>query len=376
MWLMAPFIKKLLGNKKYLQTRKPLFFAKNIAKNAVFIAFLMISPLNSHAFSLFKPEKSSKQKINSRNYISVVGSSTVYPFTATIAERFGQGTSFKTPAVEATGTGGGIKLFCSGIGFDFPDFVNASRTMKDSELKKCHENGIKNIGEIKIGYDGIVLANSLKGKNINLTKRQIFLALAQKVPQNGKLVANFYKKWSQIDKTLPNIEIRVYGPPATSGTRDAFVELVMEAACSDDVQIAALFANKKLCHIIRDDGAFIEAGENDNLILQKLNNDAQAFGIFGYSFLAENENMIKSAKIDGINPNFTTIINGTYSVSRPLFIYFKQEHFKLVPGMREFIEEIVSHDTLGKTGYLALKGLIPLSNSELNKTRDKALRWR
>src|SRR3989338_8518868 len=323
---MAPF-----GCKNNVETR---FFGEKHQKIAVFVAIslaiMLFAGQNSYAFSLFKPKKLRHQQINSRNYISVVGSSTVYPFTAVIAERFGRKDDHRTPTVESTGTGGGIKLFCSGIGFEFPDFANASRQIKPSEVEKCRQNSITQIGEIKIGYDGIGWANSIKGKNVNFTKKQIFLALANKVPKNCKLVQNLYKKWSQIDKNLPNDEIRVYGPPSTSGTRDAFVELVMEEFCVDDAVFVAIFPNKDLrtkqCHMIRSDGAFIEAGENDNLILQKLRNDSDAFGIFGYSFLSENENTIKAAKVNGVRPNFATTIDGQYKVSRPLFIYFKKQH--------------------------------------------------
>lgn len=313
----------------------------------------------------------------SRNYISIVGSSTVYPFTASIAERFGRDKKFRTPTVEANGTGGGFKLFCAGIGNEFPDFSNASRRIEPSEIKSCKEHNITQIGEIKIGYDGIVLANSLKGKKLNLTKKQVFLALAEKIPQHGKLVNNPYKKWNEIDAGLPNMPIRVYGPPSSSGTRDAFVELVMEQACIDLPEFVSEFSDKKIrgkkCRIIRADGAFIEAGENDNLILQKLKNDAEALGIFGFSFLEENKNSIHAAAIEGVDPTFASIINNKYSVSRPLFIYFKKEHMNLVPGMAEFIHTVISKDTIGPDGYLVQKGLIPLSDSELKKVRNEIL---
>jgi len=318
---------------------------------------------------------------SSRNYISIVGSSTVYPFAASIAEKFGRqkinGQKFRTPTVEATGTGGGFKLFCGGTGFNSPDFSNASRKIEESEIKKCQENGVQKVGEIKIGYDGIVLANSTLGKKLNLTKKQIFLALAEKIPQQGKLIENPYKKWNEVDSRLPAMDIRIYGPPSTSGTRDAFVELVMEKACIDLPEFVAAYDNKKArqkkCHTIRSDGKFIEAGENDNLILQKLRNDKDAFGIFGFSFLSENKNSIQAATVDSVEPSFENIVNNKYSVSRPLFIYFKYENFNLVPGMKEFIRTVISKDTLGADGYLVQKGLIPLTNSELKKLRDELL---
>jgi len=313
-----------------------------------------------------------------RNHIQIVGSSTVYPFTAVIAEAFGRDTKFRTPIVESTGTGGGFKLFCSGVGFNYPDFSNASRKIEPSEIKKCAENGIEGIVEIKIGYDGIVLANSVAGTKYNLTKEQIFLALAQQVPsKDGKLIANPYQKWQDIDAKLPAINIAVYGPPTTSGTRDAFVELVMEEPCSKMKEFVDAFSDskirKKKCHVIRSDGKFIEAGENDNLIVQKLKNDNNALGIFGFSFLEENHDTIQSAIINNVVPSFANIVSGAYPVSRPLFIYFKKEHLNLVLGMQEFVQEIVSKNTIGADGYLLQKGLIPLTDLELKKVRDEVM---
>ncbi len=318
-----------------------------------------------------------------RNHISMVGSSTVYPFAATIAEEFGRNSKirnkkFRTPIVESTGTGGGFKLFCSGVGYNFPDFSDASRLIEKSEIAKCHENGIEGIVEIKIGYDGIVLANSIFGKKYNLTKKHIFLALAEKVPDlKGQLVKNFYQKWSDIDAKLPVLNIAIYGPPSTSGTRDAFVELVMEEACVNMKEFVTAFPDKKIrqkkCHVIRSDGKFIEAGENDNLIVQKLRNDADALGIFGFSFLEENHALIQAAIIDQTVPSFENIASGTYKVSRPLFIYFKKEHLNLIPGMTEFVTEIISADTIGPDGYLLQKGLIPLTDLESKKVRDKVM---
>lgn len=315
-----------------------------------------------------------------RNHIQAVGSSTVYPFAATIAEEFGRNAQFKTPIVEATGTGGGFKLFCSGVGYGYPDFSNASRKIEASEITKCAENGVQEIVEIKIGYDGIVLANSTSGRKYNLSKKQIFLALAEKVPakNSAKLVKNSYQKWSDIDSDLPQIDIAIYGPPTTSGTRDAFVELIMEDVCNEMKEFAIAFPDKKIrkkkCHVIRSDGKFIEAGENDNLIVQKLKNDPDALGIFGFSFLEENRDTIQSASINQIVPSFANIVSGAYPVSRPLFIYLKKEHLSLIPGMREFAQEIISKDTIGNEGYLLQKGLIPLTDSELKKVRDEVMR--
>lgn len=318
-------------------------------------------------------------KVAARSHINVVGSSTVYPFTAAIAEEFGRNnkSKTKTPIVESTGTGGGFKLFCSGVGYNYPDFSDASRRIEKSEIKKCNENGVAGIVEIKIGYDGIVLANSTKGVKYSLTKEQIFLALAEKTPdqKNGKLVENRYQKWSDIDANLPEINIAIYGPPSTSGTRDAFVELVMQDACDKMPAFKDAYPDakirKKKCSVIRSDGKFIEAGENDNLIVQKLKNDAQALGIFGFSFLEENHEVIQPALINNTLPSFNNIVSGAYPVSRPLFIYFKKEHLDLIPQMREFAKEIISKDTIGPDGYLLQKGLIPLTDSELKKVRNE-----
>ncbi|MBL6664264.1 MAG: substrate-binding domain-containing protein [Rickettsiales bacterium] len=315
-----------------------------------------------------------------RAHIQIVGSSTVYPFTAVIAETFGRNSAFKTPIVESTGTGGGFKLFCSGVGFDYPDLSNASRKIKQSEIEKCAINGIKNVGEIKVGYDGIVLANSVDGEYYSLTKKEVFLALADQVPSknNNSLIANPYKKWSDLNKRLPAIEIAVYGPPPTSGTRDAFVELVMEKACKDLQAFKTTYADEKIrkkkCHLIRNDGHFIEAGENDNLIVQKLKNNHNALGIFGFSFLEENRHVVKPVTINKVVPTFESIVKGSYPVSRPLFIYYKKEHLPLIKGINEFLEEIVSKNTIGNDGYLMQKGLIPLTDSELKDVRNKVLK--
>jgi phosphate transport system substrate-binding protein len=342
----------------------------------------------SLVFSCFSQVRAFDFKVATRAHISIVGSSTVYPFAATIAEEFGRTSKlknsetkkFKTPIVESTGTGGGFKLFCSGVGYNYPDFSDASRLIEKSEIAKCNEHGITGIVEIKIGYDGIVLANSVAGAKYSLTKQQVFLALAQDVvdAKSGKLIANPYKKWSDIDAKLPQLDIAIYGPPSTSGTRDAFVELVMEGACMEIKAFIESYPDKKVrqkkCHLIRSDGKFIEAGENDNLIVQKLRNDKDALGIFGFSFLEENHQLIQPALINQVVPTFENIASSKYQVSRPLFIYFKKEHLDLIPGMREFVKEIISKDTIGVDGYLLQKGLIPLTNLETKKVRDEVMK--
>jgi len=312
---------------------------------------------------------------SARDYISVVGSSTVYPFTTTVAEQFGRAGQFKTPVVESTGTGGGFKLFCAGVGVDHPDISNASRKIKDTEIEDCAKNGVAAITEVKIGYDGIVLANSKATAPINLTVKTVFLALAKQVPVDGKLVDNPYKSWSEIDPSLPNAKIEVLGPPPTSGTRDAFVELVMDKACGEIAEIEALEgdAKKAACQSIREDGAYIEAGENDNLIVQKLEANPAALGIFGFSFLDQNSDKIQGNAMDGVAPTFETIADSSYEVSRPLFFYVKNAHVDVIPGVKEFVAEFVSDKASGDEGYLADKGLIPLPTGEREQVMQQAL---
>ena len=297
-----------------------------------------------------------------RDQITVVGSSTVYPFTAAVAEQFGRAGKFKTPKVESTGTGGGIKLFCNGIGPQHPDVANASRAMKKSEFETCAKNGVTDILEIKIGFDGLTIAENKTGALSALTKKQVYLALAKTIPVNGQMVANPNKTWKDVDASLPAIKIEVLGPPPTSGTRDSFLELFMEAGCD--------LENKKACHAIREDGAFIEAGENDNLIAQKLAANKISIGVFGYSFLEENTDKLKGLKIDGIAPSFETISSAKYTAARPLFVYIKKQHIGVIPGLKEFANEYVSDKAIGEEGYLSDRGLVSLDKSDLVKTRN------
>ncbi|MEM1049444.1 MAG: PstS family phosphate ABC transporter substrate-binding protein [Pseudomonadota bacterium] len=299
-----------------------------------------------------------------RDQIQIVGSSTVFPFSTAVAEQFGQKTEFKTPVVESTGSGGGLKLFCSGVGTDHPDITNASRRIKQSEFETCSANGI-NIIEVKVGFDGIVMGNAKGGPAVDLTLQQIFQALAKEVPVDGKLVANPYTNWSEIDPSLPNVKIEVLGPPPTSGTRDAFVELAMEEGAKQFELLADLRKSDKkqftsVAHSIREDGAYIEAGENDNLIVQKLQEAPNRFGIFGFSFLDQNADKIQGAKVVGVSPEFEEIAAGNYPVSRSLYFYVKKEHIGVVPGIQEFVAEFTSEGAWGDEGYLADKGLIPL----------------
>ena len=309
-----------------------------------------------------------------RDQIRIVGSSTVYPFTTAVAEQFGK-VSGKTPVVESTGTGGGMKLFCAGVGEDTPDFTNASRRIKKSEFEDCQKNGVTEVIEIKVGFDGLSVAQSKDAPDLSLTKQQIFMALAKEVPdKDGKLVANPYKTWSDIDPALPNEKIEVLGPPPTSGTRDSFMELVMEAGAAKFESLEALKksdakAFEKVWKAMREDGAYVEAGENDNLIVQKLQANPKALGIFGFSFLEENASSIKDVAVDGVKASYESIADGSYKVARPLYVYAKKQHIDVIPGMKEFIAEYVSDKALGEDGYLSEKGLVTLPGEEAEKTR-------
>lgn len=315
---------------------------------------------------------------NVRDNIVIVGSSTVYPFTTVVAEHFGRMTRFKAPIVEATGSGGGLKLFCAGVGVRHPDIANSSRRIKLSEFEDCQKNGVKNIVEVKLGYDGITLARSNKGQAFELTLKQLFLALAKEIPDpsgSEKTVPNPYTHWRQIDPSLPDSAIEVMGPPPTSGTRDAFVELAMEGGCQAFPFIKALKdsnenAYKTICHSIREDGAYVEAGENDNLIVQKLDTNPNALGIFGFSFLDQNTDKLFGLKIDGVEPGFDEIASGAYPVSRSMYIYVKKAHVPMIPGLKEFLEEFTSEKAWGEEGYLTDKGLIPMPADERKRFAD------
>lgn len=310
-----------------------------------------------------------------RDQIRIVGSSTVFPFATAVAEQFGKTTSFKTPVVESTGSGGGLKLFCAGLGVEHPDITNASRRIKQNEVERCAKNGVTNITEIKIGYDGIVLANSRASGQMSITLKQLFMALAKDVPTDGsgeKLVPNPYKNWSDIDPSLPKSPIEVMGPPPTSGTRDAFVELAMEGGCKKFPALKAMKKQDKkkykaFCHAIREDGAFIEAGENDVLIIQKLVANPNAFGIFGFSFLDQNIDKIQGNLIDGVGPNFDSIANSDYPVSRSMYFYVKHAHATVIPGVMEYLAEFTSDQAWGPDGYLSEKGLISMPDEERAK---------
>ncbi len=309
-----------------------------------------------------------------RDQIRIVGSSTVYPFATTVAEAFAKSTGMKTPVIESTGTGGGIKLFCAGVGENTPDFVNASRKMKRAEMEDCVKNGVDEIVEFKIGFDGLTLSTAAGGPDISFTRKQLFLALAKQVPdKDGKMIANPYKVWNEIDASLPADKIEVLGPPPTSGTRDSFAELILKKGAEEFPTLVEL-AGKDVAAFdaiwkdFRTDGAYVEAGENDNLIIQKIVANPKAFGIFGYSFLEENPTKLKGAAIDGDKPNFADIANGNYKGARLLYIYMKKANMGIAPGMIEFVTEFTSQQAIGEDGYLLDKGLVGLKTCDAEWT--------
>lgn len=303
---------------------------------------------------------------SARDQIRIVGSSTVFPFATAVAEQFGKKGDFKTPVVESTGSGGGLKLFCSGVGTQYPDIANSSRRIKAKEFKLCQENGVTDIIEVKIGYDGIVIGNAIDAPEFELTREDIYRALASEVMQGGVLVENEFTMWNEINPTLPAQAIEVIGPPPTSGTRDAFEELALheggKAAGLDKAGVSAM--------TVRDDGVYVEAGENDNLIVSKLEANPAALGIFGFSFLDQNADRIKGAYIDGVEPSFDNIASGEYPVSRSLFFYVKKAHIGVVPGIEGYLAEFMSEGAIGGDGYAVEKGLIPLLEDDLEDLRS------
>jgi phosphate transport system substrate-binding protein len=345
-----------------------------------------------------------------RDTVSIVGSSTVYPFATVVAERFGRSSDFKTPKIESTGSGGGLKLFCKGVGASTPDITNASRRIKKSEYDDCMANGVKEVIEVLIGYDGIAIANSKKAPQFELSTKDLYMALAKDVPgADGKLIPNPNKTWKDVNPALPATKIEVLGPPPTSGTRDAFAELAlgggaqkvadlkalrdMGADQADDIKammkkiglqegVYTALTEKKgkapkgkdvfktIAYAVREDGAYIEAGENDNLIVQKLESNPNALGIFGFSFLEENGDKVQGSVIDGVTPSFDTIASGDYPVSRPLYFYIKGAHVGKIPGIQEYALAFASKKAMGEDGYLPEKGLIPVSPEELKQVQE------
>ena len=303
----------------------------------------------------------------SRDQLRIVGSSTVYPFASFVAEEFGAVTRYPTPVVESTGTGGGMKLFCDGNGMDTPDITNASRRIKIKELYHCERNGVTNITEVMFGYDGIVIAQDNSNPDLNLSKRDLLLALAKMVPNkdNSGLMENPYKYWNEVNPELPKREIKVYGPPISSGTRDAFEEIVLQYQ-TEEMKVYR-DAGLKGYRVIRTDGVYIPSGENDNLIVQKLSKDTGAFGIFGYSFLEENADRIKSVKVDNIEPTEKNIASQAYPISRSLFFYVKNDHLDKIPAMKEYITMFLSPMIIGYDGILTEIGLIPMNEEAISR---------
>ena len=310
-----------------------------------------------------------------RNYVHIVGSSTVFPFAAVVAEQFGKRTAFKTPVVESNGSGGGLKLFCSGVGKGYPDIANTSRSIKKSEYDRCAKIGIK-ISELKIGYDGIVLANAKEAPLLYLSRKDIFLAIAKLAPEGnqegGQFILNPNKTWKDVNPSLPDIAIKIYGPPPTSGTRDAFNELAMEEGCKFFEHIKALKKSDKsyyktICHSIREDGFWVDSGESDNLLIRKLENNPSAFGVFGFSFLDQNWDKVQGSFVDGVEPAFENISSQTYPISRSLFFYVKKNHIGIIPGIHEYVRAFMSRNMIDYDSDLSFKGLIPLSEEEMKK---------
>jgi len=299
-----------------------------------------------------------------RDQIRIVGSSTVYPFASYVVEEFGATTNFPTPVIESTGSGGGLQLFCEGVGVSTPDITNASRRMKPSEFDRCQDNGVTEITEALIGSDGIVIAHSADNEPLALTREQILLAVAAEVPQNGELVENPYDSWNEIDSSLPNAEIEVLGPPTTSGTRDAFEELVMEGA-SEAAGYPEAYTD------IRSDGGYVDSGENDNLIVQRITENKDAVGIFGFSFLEENRDVVQAATVDGVEPTTEAISTEDYPVARSLWFYIKEAHEGVVPGIDEYVSLFMDDIMIGTDGLLIEEGLIPLPASQSAEWRER-----
>ena len=291
--------------------------------------------------------------------IKVVGSSTVYPFTTVVAERFGKDTKYPTPVAESTGTGGGMKLFCAGIGINTPSVTNASRAIKSKEAALCEKNGASFV-EFKVGNDGIAFANSVKGPKIDITKEQLWQAMSLLGPQP--------KKWSDIDPSLPNYDIKIMTPPPTSGTRDAWNSLVMKKGCPADILKEK---GKKACYQLREDGGVIEVGENDTLLINKMGGDKQLFEIFGFSYLDSSRDKVQAAKIEGSVISLDSIQSYEYPIARPLFIYFKKEHMDVVPGLEKFMKTYISKKAMGPRGYLMDLGLVPLDKATFKEMKKR-----
>tara|TARA_Y200000002_G_scaffold292314_1_gene246525 strand:+ start:233 stop:1243 length:1011 start_codon:yes stop_codon:yes gene_type:complete len=319
------------------------------------------------SFALFVTNASARENV------SIAGSSTVLPFATIIAEQVGKNPKNKTPVVESGGSSVGKKGVCEGTGLKYIDIGNASSRMKVKELKYCKKNKV-DVTEIKVGYDGIVVASSKKGTLLKISKYDLGKALTAKVPVNGKMVDNPYKKWSDINPSLPNLPIKVMGPPTTSGTRASFVEMVNQKGyCKKSKEVKAIGYKSKKCRAMRTDGAYVEAGEQDNLIVKKLQADPNTFGIFGFSYLDQNMDVLQGAIIDGNEPSFENIADGKYSISRALYFYVKHSHLDIVPGVEAYVKEWTKH--WSEDGMLADAGMIPLPDAEKDIMLSRMKTW-
>lgn len=313
--------------------------------------------------------------VYARDQVKIVGSSTVFPFSTTVAERFSKSGKFKAPVVESTGTGGGFKLFCDGLGVDTPDINDASRPITAGEKASCGKNGVA-VAEFTVGYDGIILAGASKGATFDISLQQLWKATAKTVPVGGKLVANPYRQWSDIDPKLPREAIAIYGPAPNHGTRDAFVELVMEPSCQKAPEITALNKDeqKKVCGVVREDHVWTDVSEDYGLVMGKLAGNPKALAVFTFSYLDQNRDKIHAATVGGVAASIESIASGHYPLSRPLFIYVKQGHVGQIPGLTEFIKEYLSERAGGEDGYLSEKGLIPMPRAQALLQRAAAVK--
>lgn len=312
----------------------------------------------------------------SRDRIRIVGSSTVFPYSQAVSEHYARMSHARAPVVEATGTGGGMKIFCAGVGPAFPDITGASRRIADAEYRDCRSNGVTEITELLLGHDGISIAQSRDAPPLRLTKAQIFQALAAEVEVAGAIVQNPYRRWNEIDPALPDMPIQVLGPPPTSGTRDEIVDLALHPGCAAFPVIAALDPGQRerVCSRIRQDGAYLESGEDDNLVVRRLKADPMAVGIFGFPFLYENRDTLWGIPVDGVAPGRTAIAEGRYPLSRPLYLYVKRGDPRELPELRDLLGEYVSEDALGPEGYLLDRGLVPLSRMMRIEMRERVAR--
>ncbi|QGR02236.1 phosphate ABC transporter substrate-binding protein [Ehrlichia ruminantium] len=311
-------------------------------------------------------------------HIHVVGSSTAFPFIAAIAEEFGRFSDYGTPIIESVGSGMGFSMFCQGVGKSTPDIVMSSRKVKGAEIELCKSNNVNDIIEIIIGYDGIVIANSNNSNKLDFTKKDLFQALSkystsEEYTQN--MPANDFKYWSEINSRFPNVDIEIYGPYKNTGTYNILIEEIMQDSCINHKNFIEVYPDLKkrehACSMIRNDGKYIEVAANENIIIQKIAKNNAAFGIFSFSFLIQNQDKIHGNKIAGVEPTYETISSGKYILSRPIYIYIKQKHISGFPGLKEFIKAILKQESIGKNGYLVGLGFIPLSNSELENTRNR-----